>query len=185
MKENVLARRYARALFEIARDREILEIIRKEVQFFDENLRANGDFRLFLHSKKISKSEKTRTIEELLQDRVSGVFLNFVLLLLKKNRESLFSTITAEFDKLVDSHHRRVRATAYSAMPLVPDSLGKLKLFLDREFDADVHIKNQTDPSLLGGIIVNVGGQVFNGSLQSQLDRLRAQMVEADPQVSN
>ena len=56
MKENVLARRYARALFEIARDREILEIIRKEVQFFDENLRANGDFRLFLHSKKISKS---------------------------------------------------------------------------------------------------------------------------------
>ncbi len=174
MKENVLARRYARALFEIARERKILETISKEIQFFDENLRTNGDLRLFLHSKEISKSEKTRTLEELLQDRVSNVFFNFVLLLLKKNRESLFSTITAEFDKLVDAHNRRVRATAYSAVPLVADSLGKLKLFLDREFDADVQIESHTDPSLLGGIIVNVGGQVFNGSLQSQLDRLRA-----------
>jgi F-type H+-transporting ATPase subunit delta len=179
LKENVLAKRYAKALFEISNERRILDNVRKDIAFFDENLRGNSDLRLFLHSKGISKKEKIATIEKLLQDRVSNVFFNFITLLLKKNRASLFSTVVLEFDKLTDRHNKRVRATAHSAVPLDPDALSKIKLFLDREFDADVHIKNRTDPSILGGVIVDVGGQVYNGSLQSQLFRLRAKLVDS------
>ncbi|MCG8605527.1 ATP synthase F1 subunit delta [bacterium] len=179
MKENVLARRYAKALFEISNERRILDNIRKDIAFFDENLRGNQDLSIFLHSKEISKKEKIVTIEKLLQDRVSNVFFNFVTLLLKKNREGLFITVVSEFDRLVDRHNKRVRAKAHSAVPLDADALSKIKLFLDREFDADVHIENRRDPSILGGVIVDVGGQVYNGSLRNQLFRLRAKLVDS------
>ncbi|MFQ5750457.1 MAG: ATP synthase F1 subunit delta [bacterium] len=178
MKENVLARRYARALFELAKERKILTNIRHEMEFFDESIDKNQDLRLLLSSHEISKKEKIKTIEKLLQDRVSNVFFNFILLLLKKNREVLYSAIAREFGVLFDKFNKRVRAKTITAVPLDAKLIYTLKNRLDRAYSADVQIDSLTDPSILGGIIVNVEGQVFDGSLQSQLSRLRYQLTE-------
>ena len=178
MKEDVLSRRYARALFELAKERQILANIRKEIEFFHDNLSSNQDLKQFLGAREISKKEKIRTIEKLFQDRVSNVFFNFVLLLLRKNRQVLFPTIFAEFGKLFDRHNKKVRARAYTAVPLEPLALANLKGFLDREFNADVEIENLTDLSIIAGLVVDVNGRVFNSSLQNQLGRLKRQLTE-------
>lgn len=178
MRESVLAKRYAKALFELARDRNILDTIQEEVASFNQTMETNSDFRLFLQSQDISQNEKKRRIEQLLQDKVSNVFFNFVLVLLKKNREALFAAIAREFQRLVDKLHRKLPAKAVTALPLDSTTEAKLKDLLDKTFDADVQITSEIQPEILGGLIVNVEGHVFDGSLQNQLQRLRKELIE-------
>lgn len=179
MKENILAKRYAKALFQLAKERRLLEKIQGEVEFLDANVTGNSELRMLIFSQEIKKSEKQKVLEKLLQDRVSNVFFNFITLLLMKNRETLFPTIALEFRKLLDRHHKKMRAAAITAEPLDETSAKALKAFLDKTFDADIQIENRLDQSILGGLIVNVEGRVFDGSVQSQLKRLREQLLES------
>ncbi len=184
MKDTVLARRYAKALFQLAVERKILDTIQNEVRFFSQSLDDNLQFRLFLFAQNISKKQKHERIERLIQDQVSNVFFNFVLVLLKKNREFIFPEIVKEFQSIVDKHHRKINALAITAQPLDERSSSKLKSLLDKTFDADVQIKNDIDSSILGGIVVNVEGHVFDGSLQSQLARLKDDLVSNSKNTS-
>lgn len=178
MKETVLARRYARALFELARERDILVSIANEMASIEDNLQTDQRFRLFLYSQDLSKREKTEKMEKMLQDRVSNVFFNFLLVLLKKNRELIFSAIAKEFQALVDRHDKKTRASATTVVPLDEKSLSKLKFLLDETFKSDVRIDNEIDKSILGGIIVNIDGRLLDGSLRTQLRRLKSKLVE-------
>ncbi len=178
MKENVLSKRYARALFELARERGILANIHQEIELFNENLRSSPDLRLLLSSQAISKKDKISTIEKLLQDRVSTVFFNFILLLLNKNREVLFPTIAMQFKIFYDKFNKIIHAETITAVPLDSKLTSDLKKILDNAYSGDVQINNRTDAAILGGIIVNVDGQVYDGSLQSQLARLKFQLTE-------
>lgn len=184
MKNTVLARRYAKALFELAVERKILDTIQNEVRSFSQSLDDNLQFRLFFFAQDVSKKQKREKIEELMQDRVSNVFFNFVLVLLKKNREFIFPEIVKEFQSIVDKHHRKINALAITAQPLDEKSSSKLKSLLDKTFDADVRIRNDIDASILGGIVVNVEGHVFDGSLQSQLARLKDDLVSNSKNTS-
>lgn len=184
MKNTVLARRYAKALFELAVERKILDTIQNEVRSFSQSLDDNLQFRLFFFAQDVSKKQKREKIEELMQDRVSNVFFNFVLVLLKKNREFIFPEIVKEFQSIVDKYHRKMNALAITAQPLDEKSSSKLKSLLDKTFDADVRIKNDIDASILGGIVVNVEGHVFDGSLQSQLARLKDDLVSNSKNTS-
>lgn len=179
MRENVLAKRYARALFEIARERGILENIRNEIEFFNQNLQLNQPFRHFLNSEEINKREKIKKIEELFQDRVSNVFFNFLLVLLMKNRQSIFSIIAKQFEVFLDKHFMKIRASAITAIPLEEGSLLRLKETLSKRFQANVQIQNRIDPKIIAGIVIKVDGQVLDGSLQSQLRRLKYQLIES------
>ncbi|MCH7674320.1 ATP synthase F1 subunit delta [candidate division KSB1 bacterium] len=184
MKNTVLARRYAKALFELAVERKILDTIQNEVRSFSQSLDDNLQFRLFFFAQDVSKKQKREKIEELMQDRVSNVFFNFVLVLLKKNREFIFPEIVKEFQSIVDKYHRKINALAITAQPLDEKSSSKLKSLLDKTFDADVRIRNDIDASILGGIVVNVEGHVFDGSLQSQLARLKDDLVSNSKNTS-
>ncbi len=179
MKETVLAKRYARALFEIALEQGIVESVHREVVSFEESLQSSAGFRSFLYSQDLSKKEKKDKIESVLQDRVSNVFFNFLLVILRKNRELIFESIAFEFRRLVDKHNRRVRATATTSVAITDSTLLSLKSVLDKIFSADVDISNEVDQSILGGIIVNVEGRLLDGSIKSQLQRLGNRLAKS------
>lgn len=172
MKHTVLAKRYARALFEIAREENILDTVEREIVSFEESLQNNAAFRLFLYSQDLSKKEKKEKLERVLQDRISNIFFNFLLVLLRKGRELIFESVATEFGRLVDRNNRKVRANTITAIDLDAASATRLKSVLDAAFNADIEIQNKVDDSILGGIIVTVDGQLLDGSIKSQLSRL-------------
>lgn len=177
MRETVLARRYAGALFELARERGILDTVVNDVASFGEALEGNASLRYLLNSPDIGKREKRGAVEELFQDRVSNVFFNFVLVLLKKNRQELFDLIGREFRHFYDRHRKKLRASTVTAVPLDRSSETRLRDALSQAFDADVEIQNLVDRNIMGGVIVHVDGRVFDCSLRGQLNRLKARLI--------
>ncbi|RMD92930.1 MAG: F0F1 ATP synthase subunit delta [Calditrichaeota bacterium] len=178
MKENILARRYARALFELSKEKNILEKIRQEVEFFSDYVQNDRNFEFFLNSQQISKKQKIAAIEKLFQDRVSNLFFNFLLVLLKKNRQTIFPIVAQEFEKLYDHYYKRIRATTITAIPLDNQSVDRVKKVLNQKFGAEVQLRVKTNPDILGGLIIQVDGQIYDGSIASQLNRLKQQLTE-------
>jgi len=178
LKETVLAKRYAKALFEISHEKGHLEDIFHELETFGQAIERNENLRLFWYSQDINRKKKIETAEMLLNKRISDDLFRFILLLFKKNREYLFAVVVHEFKRLVDRFLKRVHATAITAFPLDEKPLTDLKTYLDSYFHADVDIENRVNTDILGGIIVNVEGRVFDGSLHSQLMRLKQQLKE-------
>jgi F-type H+-transporting ATPase subunit delta len=98
----------------------------------------------------------------------------------KKGRASVYPTVVVEFGKLVDKHYKRMHAITTTAVAMEDELQNRLKTALDGLYEADVGISNKVDPSILGGIIVQVEGQVLDGSLFNQLQRLKKSMIEKD-----
>jgi F-type H+-transporting ATPase subunit delta len=179
MKEEILARRYARALFEIAQERKLLEKIRVELHDFAAMLEENEAFANFFRSPEHSRAAKRAAVEKIFQDRYSNVFFNFLIVLIQKARHNAIAEIVKAFDELYDRFARRTRALAITAVPLDAKLADDLKASLAKNLNKQVDLENQIDPSILGGIVLNIDGKVLDGSVKQQLERLRAQFLSS------
>lgn len=174
MKASVLARRYAKALFELALERDILEVVSKELVAFQQLLATNDRLRYFFESPEAGRSAKRALIEKNFQDHFSALFVNFLYVLLEKRRHSLLDHIAKEFARLSDKHQNLVRASTISAVPLSKQDLENIKKVLGKHYQATFEIENYVDPRILGGIILKVEGRVMDGSILTQLENMKA-----------
>jgi F-type H+-transporting ATPase subunit delta len=177
MKEEILARRYAKALFELAQARKMLDKVRSELHGFAAALEENKEFGDFFRSPENSRAAKRAAVEKVFQDRYSNIFFNFLLLVVQKGRHDTVNEIVRAFDDLYDRFARRTRALAITAVPMDNKLADDLKARLSKSLNKQVDLENQVDPSILGGIVLNIDGKVLDGSVKQQLERLRTQLL--------
>ena len=177
MKEQILARRYAKALFTLAQERKIVDKIRNELHGFVAAMQENAEFGDFFRSPENTRAVKRVAVERIFQDRFSALFFNFLLLLIHKGRHNAVEDIVLAFDELYDRHSRRTRALAITAVPMDTALAGDLRERLAKSLNKQVELETKVDPSLLGGIVLNLDGKVLDGSVKQQLERLRAEFL--------
>ncbi|MFQ5631239.1 MAG: ATP synthase F1 subunit delta [bacterium] len=178
MKATVLARRYAKALFELAVEKKNLETIAKEVAAFESMIEDNPKLKYFFHSPEAGKAGKRALVEKNFQDRFSALFIHFIFILLEKGRQNIFDEIAVEFNRFCDKHYNKIRASTVTAVPLKSDQLDRLKKNLHQQYRATFDIENYVDPEILGGMILNVEGKVIDASLRNQLEKMKATMSD-------
>lgn len=179
MKERVLARRYARALFEIALERKILSKVREEIHAFSALLEEHASLRNFFLSPEHPREAQKKVAEQALADRFSNVFFNFLLVLIDKRRQTLTREIVAAFEALYDRHIRKIRALAITAVPMDEATLGHLRVTLSKSLEMDMELQNRVEPEILGGLVVQVEGKILDGSVRQQLARLRGKILDS------
>jgi F-type H+-transporting ATPase subunit delta len=177
MKEEILARRYAKALFELAQARHMLDKVRGELHNFAAAMEENKAFGDFFRSPENSRAAKRAAVEKAFQDRYSNVFFNFLLLVVQKGRHNAVGEIVQAFDALYDHFARRTQALAITAVPMDDKLSDDLKARLSKSLNKQVDLENKVDPSILGGIVLNIDGKVLDGSVKQQLERLRAEFL--------
>jgi len=172
------ARRYAKALFELAQQEKHLESIRERLEQIDQMIRVQAELRDICQNPRYHQEEKKRILG-LLGDRIGSppLLKRFLDLLVQKNRLPQLPEITKVFGILVDEaqgvEHVRVRA----ARPLSKEQQSQLKRQLETQTGRDVELLIDEDPSLIGGMVVYAGSRVYDGSVKGQLQRLRRELV--------
>jgi F-type H+-transporting ATPase subunit delta len=179
LKETVLARRYAKALFEIALERKMLGKVRDELHAFSNLLGKDAALRNFLFSPEHSRAAQKQAAEKAFVDRSSAVFYNFLLVLIEKRRQTLIDEIIAAFEALHDRHLRKMRALAITAIPMDQKTLEQLRASLSKSLDMDMELQNKIDPEILGGLVVQVEGKILDGSVRQHLLRLRSRIMNS------
>jgi F-type H+-transporting ATPase subunit delta len=173
-----VARRYAKALLEIGIQQQTYDALGKELDRTAETLGRSPDLRMALENPVFPLDKRRAVLEELARRlALSKVVRNFVMLLLDKGRIGSLPDIARAHRHLVDLHAGRVRATVTSARPLDPQLELRLKTALEKSSGKVVLLEKKEDPSIIGGLVTQLGDTVYDGSVRSQLAQLREELL--------
>lgn len=176
MRPDTVARRYARALFELAEEQGTVDAVHVALVAIAELLEDRRVARVLTGPvARERKQELLRTIAT--NAGAPPALRDFLQLLAERHRLRRLSAIRAVFDELVDRRCGRTRAVVRSAAPLPPDALAELTRVFGALTGKQVIAEVGIEPELLAGVIVEVAGRVYDGSLRTQLGKLRQQMA--------
>jgi ATP synthase F1 delta subunit len=173
-----IARVYADALFDVAKERDELDEIHEQLAEFADALNASRDMRTFFFSPYFSSAEKRDAI----RNAVSGAseeFVNFLELLAEKHRMPAIFRIRDGFDELWAEAKKRLEVTLTSAIELDDKVVEQVRAEVHRQTDRDIDLATQVDPGILGGLVLRVGNRVLDASLRSKLEKLRKEVASA------
>lgn len=165
-----VARRYARALFDIGVAKGNFEALGTELENLATLYRDSAELRQALQNPIFKPSQK-RAILEALLPRVAPTRLvqSFALLLLERGRIVHLPQVARAYEELTDAQLGRVRAVVTSAKPLDVVTEAEIQRALERRTGKKVIMKSQVDPDLIGGVVARVGSLVLDGSLRTRL----------------
>jgi len=173
-----LSRRYAKALLEIGISQNTFDALGKELERAADTLRASPELRNALENPVFSLEKRKLIMDELSRRlALSKTVRNFIMLLLDKGRIARLPDISRVYRGLVDEHAGRVRATVVSARPLDPMLETRLKTALEKQSGKVVIFEKREDPSILGGLITQLGDTLYDGSVRTQLQQLREELL--------
>ncbi|MHB8907893.1 MAG: F0F1 ATP synthase subunit delta [Syntrophales bacterium] len=169
-----IAKRYARAFFEIAGEEKRYEEYFNEMSRFSAVLQANRNLSEFLANPVFDQPDKKAVLESVLEKvPVSPLTANFLKLLVDKRRIGILSAIEGCYRELMDNALKKVRVTVSTAFPLTGELSGRLEKALGELTGREVEMTVSEDPTLLGGIVVRVGDTLYDGSIKTQLNNIR------------
>jgi len=176
MKADAVARRYARAIFELAEHEHLLESVAAALAAIAPLLEDERMARALTGP--VPREEKHALLRRISEDvGAPPAFRDMLLLLADRARLAHLPAIRAVFDALVDRRLGRTRALVRSATELAPDLLQDLARAFGAATGKEVLTAVEVEPELLAGLIVEIEGRVYDGSLRTQLAKLRQQMA--------
>lgn len=175
MREITIARNYAEALFELASQAAGVEPW-GELLDATAGAMAAPSIEAMLMSPRVHRDEKVRIVSEALSD-APRPFVLFLIAVIRRGRQQLIGAIADEYRVLADDKLGRVRASITLAREADPLARQVISERLAKAIGKDVIAGFVTDPTILGGTIVRIGDQVYDGSVRKRLGRLRRQLL--------
>ena len=173
MSTNAIARRYARALVQLATEEGGVEKFHAELTAFNTVLADNRNLWAILVSPAYRIEAKRGMMLELItKQELSDTVKNFLLLVLDKNRLNYLPQIVESYGMFADELSGVVRPTITSAMPLDEAQVENIKGTLAKSTGKKVIVKVEVDPTLIGGVVTKIGDKAFDGSLKTQLAKI-------------
>jgi F-type H+-transporting ATPase subunit delta len=175
--ENLAAKRYAVAAFELAQEHKAsgawLTAARQIAEFM-----GDPEVKRVLENTRVSQGPKQRLIDAALGD-LPALPLNLARLLVRKNRTALAVDIAAQLEQLLEQQRGVSRARATTAVPLGDAEREALSRRLAQQTGGEVVLETAVDPELLGGVVVQIGDRLIDASTKSKLRALRENLVRA------
>ncbi|PMR74722.1 F0F1 ATP synthase subunit delta [Billgrantia endophytica] len=168
---STVARPYAKAAFDYARDNEALESWSDMLAKLGQVV-AERDAQKLIASPKLAADRKVDLVIELADISVDDAVRRFLETLGEKGRLTALGAIAEQFERLRADHEQRVDVTVVSAFALDDKQQNKLAGALKKRLNREISITTQVDPKLLGGVILRAGDTVIDGSVRGRLNRL-------------
>jgi F-type H+-transporting ATPase subunit delta len=180
MGPTIIARNYAETLLELARRSggdEAIDAYGKALDEVGELLRREPRVRDFLETPRLSSDDRKRAVRAAFEGRVPEPFLRFLLVVIEKRRQALLGEIAREYGHLVDELRGRVRASVSLAREAEPKLRQEIVDALQKRIGRTVVATFAVDPALVGGVMIRVGDELYDGSLRRRISGLRRRMM--------
>ncbi|HEX6583172.1 MAG TPA: ATP synthase F1 subunit delta [Thermoleophilaceae bacterium] len=173
-----IAEVYARALFEVAMEHDVLDRVHDEIGEFAEALSDDRTLQVFLFSPYFSSEEKRDGVSKIVSDADERV-VNFLELLAERHRMPALFRIKRQFDSLWAEENKLLPVTVTSAIELDESLVDEIGKRIEDQTGRRVELSSNVDPEVLGGLMVRVGNMVLDGTVRNRLERLRKSVAKA------
>ena len=178
MQTDPVARVYAQALLDLGRERQRMPALGAELEQLVAAVHGDAQLRNFLESPALDQASKKRVIESL-RGTVDDAVVNFLCVLIEKGRIGSLAAISATYRDLEDAAAGRVRVRAMPAVPLGKDLQKSLLETLQQTLNRECVLETEVQPELIGGLVLQVGDKVYDGSVSRALRRVRTEMTRS------
>lgn len=175
---SLISKRYAEAFFQLAKEQNQVEEELQNLTFLTEVWNTQPDLRGYLKNPQKGPEEKATALRNIFSDQIDKTALNLVLLLLRKDRLSLLPEICEDYKELKDSYKNVLNITITTASRAEPELIQKISETFRVKYHADsVKAEEKVDPSIIGGVIVQVGDTRYDDSVTGKLKALQDELV--------
>ncbi len=178
MKNSTIGKRYAKSLFEIAKEKEKVDVIQNDLLILKEAILSEKLFDKFLDSKIIAQKDKIEFINNVFDEKVSEEVISFIVFLLNKKRETELYTIFDEYQKIANEYTGIAIIDGYSAVEVSNEEKEKLTQKLSEALNKKIKISINIDENLLGGLKIKHKDQVIDGSIINKLDQYKKVLMK-------
>jgi F-type H+-transporting ATPase subunit delta len=175
-----LGRIYGNALFQLATEKGVLPEIIEEFDAFARAWRAEPRLQAFLGSPNMLTEDKLSLIHKVAGGQPSPLFQNFLSVLVNKGRIDQLTQIHFAFGETVDETRGIVRGVVHTAVPADDGLIREIESLLSKRTGKHITLEAQTDPAILGGVVINVKDRLFDASVRTQLNLLRDRLLSQD-----
>lgn len=172
-----VVRRYAATLLEAADETGATAAVQRDVERLLETVRQSGELAEFLANPLTDSQAQANVLRELFSSKVEVLTLNFLRLMAVRGRASIIGAALESFLDQVAEREGIISAEVRSAVALSEEQCQRLRERLEHRSGRTVRLDVQVDVSLRGGAIVRVGDTVFDGSVNTYLERLQARLA--------
>jgi F-type H+-transporting ATPase subunit delta len=177
-RQIAIARVYARSMLDLAEQRAESEVLMEELRQLAGGLETNPELSAFLASPFIDVESKRKAIEKLLRGAASDLLVDSLQVINRKKRLELLPAIATAYRQEYEKANDIVEVHAVTAVPLTPELRESVRASAARFTGKNVRLEERVDPSLIGGLVLRVGDQKLDGSVASDLARLKTMMLE-------
>jgi F-type H+-transporting ATPase subunit delta len=177
MTQSPVARVYTQALFDIAKSQSVVEETGSELEQVQAMLERDAQFLQFFNSPVLETTTKVEILRRSLQGKVSDTVIDFLCLLLEKDRFTALPSITMAYREMADAHAGRARVRVATAMPMEEGLRREIAGAIARGIDREVILEDEVEPALVGGAVITIGDKVYDGSLATRLNQYRRQIM--------
>lgn len=184
MKNPRLSNRYAKALFDFAQEKGLIEEVNRDLALIKETLKGNGEMQAVLNSPVIPPAKKHTLFASVFQSMISETTFLFLDVIIRKKREPALATICDEFVKFYNDFHHIKTVKLTSAMPLSADLVENIRAMLAEQTKQTILIEQVVQPDIIGGFRLKMDDNYLDASIIAKLNRLRNEFAHNVYQVN-
>lgn len=172
--------RYAKSLFQLAIEKDIIDEIRNDISLIIDTFQEVENFNILIEHPVIKASKKKQILGELFNEKVHKYTMSFLELTVKNRRENHIKQICIDFIDLYDRYKGIKKAVLTTAYSLSRTQETKVKNAIEQTFDSTIDLNTIVDESLIGGMIIQVDDKQLDLSVSRQIQELRKDFMKID-----
>jgi F-type H+-transporting ATPase subunit delta len=169
---------YARALFEVAKERGVLDEVHEELAQLADALDDTRDAAVFFFSPYFSTEEKKDGLHRMLTG-ADPAFMNFLEALIERHRMPAIFRIRSRFEEMWDQEKKLLPVEVTSAVKLDESTVKSIGARIGEQTGNTIELSTVVNPNILGSIVLRVGNFVLDASIRNRLEQLRKQVAQA------
>jgi F-type H+-transporting ATPase subunit delta len=177
MNESQISVRYAKALFQSASEKKMLEKVNSDMELLAETCKQD-EFQSILLVPTLQPSQKTKLMEEIFKSHISDVSMSLLKLVIKNKRDVYLPGIARNFRDLYRKAMNISSASLVTARPVEDAALKNIKEMLAKAYDSKVELSTRVDEEVIGGFVLTVEDKQYDASVATSLRNFRKQLLQ-------
>jgi F-type H+-transporting ATPase subunit delta len=177
-KTGILSKRYAKALFDLALEMNVLEQVIHDMQLVFDVYYENKDFRLVLDAPIVNQDRKVAIFRRLFKDKVHDVSYKFFMIILRKKREHYLGTIAKQYIALYKKYKKIVTVHLQTAVPIDEKIRKKVIKLLEDQTHGEIDLDEQVKEEIIGGFILAYDDNKYDDSIRAQLQMIKREVAD-------
>ncbi len=180
MDQSAITVRYAKAFFATAKEKNLLEIFKTDIQFILDVCILSADFILLLESPVIKASKKSRLISTIFKGKVHELTMNFMELIINNKREVHIPGICRNFLALSRKDQKIKSAVLVTASKMSGVTISKIGKLLERELKTKVELSAQVNEEIIGGMVIRLDDTQYDASVATQIKKIKQNLLDSE-----